>query len=196
MLTDKRTEILLNLVHLSIDIAVGDNRFRADDALLTVIKTEKEDGKFCFKCDIVKSTFPFSYRFACAFRGDAERKGVTAACGFGQLIGEAGATAAHDGYATEMTEQGAKGPEEPFLLHHELTAETLSMTIELAHEEIPVAGVRGKGDDVFLRALHGDFRTPAHQAIEDKARKTAHCGSDKVKDVVDNLVGTDGEVIL
>jgi hypothetical protein len=55
-----------------------------------------------------------------------------------------------------MTEQYSEGPEEPLLFHKEVGTKTFRSVIKLTNDEIPVARMRCKTDDVFVRVWLSD----------------------------------------
>lgn len=169
-------EILFNLAHLCFHIAVRDDGFGADDAFLSVVEAEEQDWEFGLEGDVVEAVLPFRGGLACAFRRNAETKGVALAGDGCQLVRHAGVLATLYGYATHTAEDGAERPNEPLLLHQELTAEAFGTAIELPHEEVPVAGVWCQGDDVLLWQRHADLGLPTHESIEYETKESLHRG--------------------
>jgi sorbitol-specific phosphotransferase system component IIA len=65
-----------------------------------------------------------------------------------------------------MAEQNTQRPEKPFLLHQEIDFPTFCTRIQLAHDEVPVAGVGGKANDVLVGVGHCDMLLPPQVFIQ------------------------------
>ena len=68
-------------------------------------------------------------------------------------------------YASHLSEDRSQRPEEPFLLHQEVALDVLSSGVELSYQEVPVAGVWCKTDDVLLGKVDGYFLLPSHSLV-------------------------------
>lgn len=149
-------EVFFYLLHLSLDVAVGNDGLGADDASLGEVESVEQDGYFGFMRDVVEAFLPLGLRFSCSFRRDAESEPLCLSCLLGDDVGGVHLLGAVDGYAAQSAHEDADGPKEPLLLHEEVAVEAFGPAVDVADDEVPVAGVRREGDDALFGHGFGD----------------------------------------
>ena len=164
-------EVFFYLLHLCLDVAVGDDSLGADNSPLGEVETIEQDGNPGLEGDVVEAFLPLRLGFACSFRGDAEAERVGLPCLFCDDVGGVHLLRAIDGYASEPAHQYAHGPEEPFLLHEEVAVVAFGPAVDVADDEVPVARVRGKGYDTFLGQGFGDGLSEVEPSKENLVAK-------------------------
>ena len=153
------------------DVSVGDDGLGADNLPFGEVEPIKQDGNLCLEGDIVEALLPIGLGFARAFRSNAEPEGLGLFSLLCYDVGRVHLFATIDGYSAKPPHQDAHGPEEPFLLHQEVTMKAFGPTVEVADNEVPVARVRSKGYDAFFGQRFRDgFREvePAEQNLVTK----------------------------
>ena len=83
-----------------------------------------------------------------------------------------------NGYATEMAEPYAKRPEEPLLLHEEVSLNALGTRVEKSDNKVPVAGMWSKTEYILFGVVHFYMSGPPHALIQQclaNALQKTHC---------------------
>ena len=130
-----------------------------------VVAAIQQDGYARLDGYEVESFLPFRVQRPGTLGRDAELEGFSFLGLLGEDVGHAAMLRTPYGNATHSLEDGAKWPEEPFLLHEEIGLYTFRMCVKLSQNEIPVAGMGSKTDDVFIRMNDSDIFLPSHHPV-------------------------------
>ena len=159
-------EVQLDFAHVGIQVARRDNLFCASDEALLIVYSVEQNGKSCLERNEVESFLPVGGERTGTLWCDTETEMVALTGFFSQVVGHAGVLASPYRYSSHLAEYGSQWPEEPFFLHQEIALNAFCVSVELSEKKIPVAGVWGKTDDIFLGMGYGYLLGPSQAFIE------------------------------
>lgn len=99
-------EILLDFMHLSLNITIGDDGLGALDESLLIVDTVEQDRESGLLGDEVEAFLPVRICRTGTFRSNAQLEDRQLAGGLCQVIGHAGAFGTPDGNASHTSEDG------------------------------------------------------------------------------------------
>ena len=82
-----------------------------------------------------------------------------------QVVGHTRVLGSPHGYAAQSAKDWTERPEELLLLHEESALDAFGTRIELTYYKVPIGGVRGKADDIFVGMRLRDVYLPSHTLI-------------------------------
>ena len=159
-------EVQLDFSHIGIQVARWYNLLGARNEPFLIVCAIEQDWNSCLEGNEVESLLPVGVERTGSLGCDAETEVVSLAGFLSQVVGHAGVLASPYRYSSHLAEDGSQWPEEPFLLHQEVALDSFGMSVELSDEEVPVAGMWSKTDNILLGMGYGNLLGPSQALIE------------------------------
>lgn len=159
-LTFEILQIELDFAEVFLQISGGHEFLFTNDEFLRIVDADYDNGDTGFQGYVIEAFLPVGIGLAGTFGGNGQVENFATVAGIDHLIDQRIAATAIDGHSSHGTEYRSQGPEEPLLLHHELSLATNGGIEQFADEEIPVAGVGTTTDDILGMVGYGDLGFP------------------------------------
>ena len=134
MLALEVLEVELDFAHVLVDVVRGGECFAQGDGLCRKIDTGQDDGNVRPLGYVIEAPFPVGIGLAGSFRCDGQMEMLAFLGHTDNRIYQRSLLVAIYGDAAHPSEDGAKWPKEPVLLHHETCITTDGSIKELADE--------------------------------------------------------------